>query len=209
NPALLELRHRVGAGQLGEVFLVATERVGPFPDRVRDVGVVKDLATHDLDLVGWLSDSRVESVAAHTAHKMGREHEDLVVVNGRVASGLVFSATVDWLTPTKTRRTRILGERGMLLADTLTADLTFFANGDVTSEWGAAQALKGVSEGDATRYALSRREPLLVELEAFCALLRGEPGPPVVSLDEGLATVICAESVLRSAATGETVRVPT
>ena len=155
-----------------------------------------------------LSSSRVETVAAHTAHKMGREHEDLVVVSGRVASGLVFSATVDWLTPTKTRRTRILGERGMLLADTLTADLTFFANGDVTSEWGAAQALKGVSEGDATRYALSRREPLLVELEAFSALLRGEPGPPVVSLEEGLATVICAESVLRSAATGETVRVP-
>jgi predicted dehydrogenase len=208
NPALLELRRRVGEGQLGEVFLVATERVGPFPDRVRDVGVVKDLATHDLDLVGWLSDSRVETVAAQTAHKMGREHEDLVVVNGRVASGLVFSATVDWLTPTKTRRTRILGERGMLLADTLTADLTFFANGDVTSEWGAAQALRGVSEGDATRYALSRREPLLVELEAFCALLRGEPGPPVVSLEEGLATVICAESVLRSAATGETVKVP-
>src|SRR5439155_488827 len=83
--------------------------------------------------------SRVETVAALTAHKMGREHEDLVVVSGRVASGLVFSATVDWLTPTKTRRTRILGERGMLLADTLTADLTFFANADVTSEWGAAQ----------------------------------------------------------------------
>src|SRR5205823_4998494 len=132
NPALLELRRRVGEGQLGEVFLVATERVGPFPDRVRDVGVVKDLATHDLDLVGWLSGSRVETVAAQTAHRMGREHEDLVVVNGRVASGLVFSATVDWLTPTKTRQTRILGERGMLLADTLTADLTFFANGHVT-----------------------------------------------------------------------------
>jgi predicted dehydrogenase len=208
NPALLELRRRVGGGQLGEVFLVATERVGPFPDRVRDVGVVKDLATHDLDLVGWLSESPVETVAAQTAHRMGRKHEDLVVVTGRVASGLVFSATVDWLSPTKTRRTRILGERGMLLADTLTADLTFFANGDVTSEWGSAQALRGVSEGDATRYALSRREPLLVELEAFCALLRGEPGPPVVSLEEGLATVVCAESVLASASTGETVRVP-
>jgi len=92
----------------------------------------------------------------------------------------------------------------------LTADLTFFANGDVTSEWGAAQALKGVSEGDATRYALSRREPLLVELEAFTALLRGDPSPPappVVTLDEGLATVVCAESVLRSAQTGETVEV--
>jgi UDP-N-acetylglucosamine 3-dehydrogenase len=210
NPALLELRRRVGEGQLGEVFLLATERIGPFPDRVRDVGVVKDLATHDLDLVGWLSDSPVQTLAAQTAHKMGRDHEDLVVVTGKVASGLVFSVTVDWLTPTKTRRTRILGERGMLLADTLTADLTFFANGDVTSEWGAAQALKGVSEGDATRYALSRREPLLVELEAFTALLAGNPSPPappVVTLDEGLATVVCAESVLRSAQTGETVEV--
>ena len=207
NPALLELRRRVGAGQLGEVFLVATERVGPFPDRVRDVGVVKDLATHDLDLVGWLSGSPVETVAAQTAHRMGRAHEDLVVVNGRVASGLLFSATVDWLTPTKTRKTRILGERGMLLADTVTADLTFFANGHVTSEWGAAQALRGVSEGDATRYALSRREPLLVELEAFCALLRGEAGPPVVSLEEGLATVVCAEAVLDSARRGTVVKV--
>src|SRR5256714_1290434 len=174
---------------------------------VRVAGVVKDLATHDLDLVGWLSGSRVEPVAAQTAHRMGREHEDLVVVNGRVASGLLFSATVDWLTPTKTRKTRILGERGMLLADTLTADLTFFANGRVTSEWGAAQALRGVSEGDATRYALSRREPLLVELEAFCALLTGEPGAPVVTLEEGLAAVVCAESVLASAESDTTVRI--
>ncbi len=61
NPALLELRRRVQAGQLGEVFLIATERVGPFPDRVRDVGVVKDLATHDLDLVRWLGSARRSS----------------------------------------------------------------------------------------------------------------------------------------------------
>jgi predicted dehydrogenase len=209
NPALLDLRRRVAEGQLGDVFLIATERVGPFPDRVRDVGVVKDLATHDLDLVGWLAQSPVETVAAQTAHRMGREHEDLVVVTGRVASGLVFSTTVDWLSPTKTRRTRILGERGMLVADTLTADLTFFANGDVTSEWGASQALRGVSEGDATRYALSRREPLRVELEAFCALLTGADGPPVVSLEEGLAAVVCAEGVLASAERGETVRLAT
>src|SRR4051794_20188604 len=201
NPALLDLRRRVAEGQLGEVFLIATERVGPFPDRVRDVGVVKDLATHDLDLVGWLAEAPVATVAAQTAHRMGREHEDLVVVNGRVAGrDLVFSCTVDWLTPTKTRRTRILGERGMLVADTLTADLTFYANGDVTSEWGAVQALRGVSEGDATRYALPRREPLLVELDAFCDLLEGRDGAGVVTLEEGLATVACAEAVLESAA---------
>jgi UDP-N-acetylglucosamine 3-dehydrogenase len=113
---------------------------------------------------------------------------------------------VDWVSPTKVRRTRVLGERGMLEADTLTADLTLYRNGQVTSSWAAAQALKGVSEGDATRFALQRREPLLIELEAFCALLRGEPGARVVTLAEGLETVEVADAVLRSARTGETVR---
>ncbi len=206
NPALLELRRRTQDGQLGEVFLIATERVGPFPDRVRDVGVVKDLATHDLDLVRWLGGSAVDRLAAQTQHRMDRAHEDLVLVTGRLASGSTFNCVVDWLSPTKVRRTRILGERGMLVADTLTADLTFFANGEVVSEWSASTQMKGVSEGDMTRYALPRREPLVVELESFCALLRGEPGAPVVTLEEGLETVALAEAVLESAASGETVR---
>ena len=206
NPALLELRRRVGAGQLGEVFLIATERVGPFPDRVRDIGVVKDLATHDLDLVRWLGGAPIERVAAQTQHRMGREHEDLVLVTGRLSSDVAFNVNVDWLSPTKVRRTRILGERGMLVADTLTSDLTFFANGEVTSEWSAAQATRGVSEGDMTRYALSRREPLLVELEAFCDWVGGDDQAPIVTLDEGLATVLAAEAVLEAAGSGETVR---
>ncbi|MCW3010122.1 MAG: Gfo/Idh/MocA family oxidoreductase [Solirubrobacterales bacterium] len=206
NPALLELRRRVGAGQLGEVFMIATERVGPFPARIRDVGVVKDLATHDLDLVRWLGGAPIASVAAQTQHRMGREHEDLVLVTGVTASDVAFNVNVDWLSPTKVRRTRILGEKGMLVADTLTSDLTFFANGEVTSEWSAAQASRGVSEGDMTRYALSRREPLLVELEAFCDWVAGDDGAAVVTLEEGLQTVLAAEAVLRAAATGETVR---
>lgn len=206
NPALLELRRRVNEGQLGEVFLIATERVGPFPDRVRDVGVVKDLATHDLDLVRWLGGAAVQQLAAQTQHRMGRDHEDMVLVTGRLASDVAFNCVVDWLSPTKVRRTRILGERGMLVADTLTADLTFFENGDTASQWAETQALRGVSEGDVTRYALSRREPLLVELETFCDLIAGDADAGVVTLAEGLETVACAEAVLDSAARGETVR---
>lgn len=206
NPALLELRRRVGEGQLGEVFMIATERVGPFPARIRDVGVVKDLATHDLDLVRWLGGAPIERLAAQTQHRMGREHEDLVLVTGRLSSDVAFNVNVDWLSPTKVRRTRILGERGMLVADTLTSDLTFWANGEVTSEWSAAQAARGVSEGDMTRYALARREPLLVELEAFCDWVAGDDDAPVVTLEEGYGTVLAAEAVLEAAATGETVR---
>jgi UDP-N-acetylglucosamine 3-dehydrogenase len=205
NPALLELRRRLTGGQLGRPFVIATERLGPFPDRVRDVGVVKDLATHDLDLVRWLGGSPVARVAAETQHRMGREHEDLVLVTGALREGVAFTCAVDWLTPAKVRRTRVLGERGMLVADTLTADLTFFANGELRSEWAASEQARGVSEGDMTRYALARREPLLAELEAFCDLLGGMPDAPVVTLAEGLETVRCAEAVLASAAAGQTV----
>ena len=204
NPALLALRERVS--EVGPVVLIATERVGPFPDRVCDVGVVKDLATHDLDLVRWLGGAPIVTVAAQTAHRMGRAHEDLVLVTGRLASDVPFNCMVDWLTPTKRRRSRVLGEHGMLVADTLTADLTLYRNGSVASEDAFAQALRGVSEGDATRFALSRREPLLVELEAFCALVAGAEGGPVVTLEEGLETVRYAEAVLASARSGEAVR---
>src|SRR5919197_4118860 len=168
NPALLELRRRTQEGQLGQVFLLATERIGPFPDRVRDVGVIKDLATHDLDLVRWLGGSPVERVTAETQHRMERDHEDLVLATGRLENAISFNCIVDWVSPTKVRRTRVLGERGMLVADTLTADLTFFKNGDVPIEWAETQSLRGVSEGDSIRYALARRETLLVELETFC-----------------------------------------
>ncbi len=74
----------------------------------------------------------------------------------------------------------------MLVADTLTADLTFYENGETSSEWSATQALRGVTEGDATRYALARREPLLIELEAFRDLVAGDDDAHVVSLGEGL-----------------------
>jgi predicted dehydrogenase len=207
NPALVELRRRLDSGQIGEPFLIATERIGPFPDRVRDVGVVKDLATHDLDLVQWIGGDAIDRVAAQTAHKTGRAHEDVVLVTGRLGSGLPFNCIVDWLSPTKTRTIRVLGDRGMLVADTVRSDLTFHENATVSSDWESSAALRGVSEGDVVRYALARREPLRLELEAFRDLVLGDDAAPVVGLQAGLLAVQAAEAVLRSARSGATERV--
>lgn len=205
NPALQEMRRRVLGGQIGRLFTVSTVRSGPFPARVQDVGVVKDLATHDIDLVGWLSGSRIRAVAAQTQHLSGRQHEDLVLVNGSLESGAAFNLVVDWVSPTKVRRTRVLGERGMFEADTLTADLYFYENAEVAVVWSATQQFRGVSEGNVTRYALQRREPLELEHEAFLALLDGHGGGDIVSLEEGAGIVEAAEAVLESARTGQTV----
>jgi predicted dehydrogenase len=203
NPALMALREHLNSGEIGDPFLIATERVGPFPDRIRDVGVVKDLATHDLDLVRWIGGSAVARVAAEVQRKAGREHEDLVLATGRLRNETTFNCVVDWLTPAKVRRTRVLGSEGMLVADTLTADLTLYRNGTTVTDY--LQQFRGVSEGDMTRFALERREPLLVQLEAFAAYAAGDLAAPVVTLQEGLETVEVAEAVLRSAADGETV----
>jgi predicted dehydrogenase len=201
NAAPRELRRRLREGQLGRLFTLASTRSGPFPSRIADVGVVLDLATHDIDLVSWLSDSRIESLAAQAGHLSGGEHEDLVFVTGRLESGAAINLVVDRVSPTKIRRTRVLGEGGMLEADTLTGDLFFYENAQVLNDWPASQQFRGVSEGNVVRYALHRDEPLRVELETFLDMLDGRDAD-VVTLAQGVEIVRVAETVLESARVG-------
>jgi UDP-N-acetylglucosamine 3-dehydrogenase len=205
NPALQDMRRRLLGGQIGRLFTVSTTRSGPFPSRIQDVGVVKDLATHDIDLVSWLSGSAITELVAQTQHLTGRRHEDLVLIIGALQSGAAFNTVVDWVSPTKVRRTRVLGERGMLEADTLSADLYFYENADVDIVWPASQQFRGVSEGNVTRYALAREEPLRVEHERFYDLVEGRSDADVVTLQQGVAIVTVAEAVLRSARTHQTI----
>ena len=204
NVALQEMRRRVVDGQLGRVFSLSAIRSGPFAGRVRDIGVVKDLATHDIDVMSWLSDSRIARLAAQMQHLSGREHEDLVLVTGALESGAAFNLAVDRVSPTKVRRTRVLGERGMLEADTLTGDLFFYENAEVGISWSTTQQFRGVSEGNVTRYALRRDEPLRVELETFLDLMEGDPTADVVTMARGVEIVQIAETVIESARSGQT-----
>ena len=157
NPALQEARRRLE--QLGSLYQVVTRRQGPFPSRIADVGVVKDLATHDIDLTAWVTGQPFIQVSAQTALRTGREHEDLVAIVGKLADGTVTNHLVNWLSPLKERVTILTGEKGAFVADTLTADLTFYANGTVTSEWEELKQFRGVSEGDVVRYAIAKHEP--------------------------------------------------
>ena len=195
NPALGELKRKLRQRSLGRVFSIRTQRVGPYPLRIRDVGVVKDLATHDIDLVLWLGGG-IDTIHAHMAKKLG-VHEDLVEAVGRLSDGTVVSISVNWLTPTKQRTVTVLGERGALHADMLTADLTFYANADVPTEWDDMARLKGVSEGDMIRYALRKREPLQVELETFRDTVLARPTDDApVSLDDGVEVLRIADMIL-------------
>lgn len=205
NPALLSMRERIGAGQLGEIHQIATRRQSPFPSRIADVGVVKDLATHDIDLTSWVAGSPYASVYARTACRSGRDLEDMVVASGTLHNGVLVNHLVNWLTPYKDRTTIVTGERGALVADTAMGDLTFYENGSRPLQWDQIANFRGVSEGTVTRYALVKREPIAVELEHFRDAILGV-GSEQVSMAAGLETLRVVEAILESAATDRVVR---
>lgn len=201
NPALQELRRRIAAGDLGEVYQIATRRQGPFPSRIADVGVAKDLASHDVDLTSWVAQSPYETIWAQTTFKSGREYEDMIAMTGRLENGVIVNHLVNWLSPMKERVTIVTGEKGSFVADTSTGDLTFFANGTIPLEWESMTVFRGVSEGDVTRYAFPKREPLRVEHEAFRDALQGKQSD-AVTMEQGQRTLEVVEAALRTAADG-------
>jgi UDP-N-acetylglucosamine 3-dehydrogenase len=202
NPALQEAHRRLD--QLGGLYQVVTRRQGSFPTRITDVGVILDLATHDIDLTSWLTSQQYKSVAAHTAYRSGHKHEDLVAIIGTLRDGTITNHLVNWLSPLKERVTIVTGENGAFVADTLTADLTFYANGTFISEWDGITQFRGVSEGDVTRYAISKQEPLRLEHENFRDAVLGKSAD-IVTMEQGLATVLVAEAVLESANAKQTI----
>lgn len=206
NPALLELKRRLQEDQLGRVFQLHARRLGPFPHRVRDVGVVIDLATHDLDVMRYLTGSEVIRVFAETKREVHTSYEDLVSGLLRFEDGTVGLLEINWLTPSKIRELVVTGERGMFRADYLTQDLYFHENAEAKSaSWDQITILRGVSEGSMTRYAIAKREPLRVELEDFLDAVSGRPSSFVTGAD-GREALRLALALIRSGQLGEAVQ---
>jgi predicted dehydrogenase len=201
NPAIIELKRRLDAGELGRAFQIHARRLGPFPARIRDVGVVVDLATHDLDIMRFLTGSEVVRVYAEANREIHTSNEDLFMGMARFADGTLGLLEINWLTPTKIRELYVTGERGMFRADYLTQDLYFFENAEVDGDqWSAMTVLRGVSEGEMTRFAIKKKEPLRSEVEAFISAVSGDTSSAVKGSD-GMAALSLALSMIEATQT--------
>ena len=98
--------------------------------------------------------------------------------------------------------TIVTGERGALVADTLTGDLTFYANGTFENEWDAVATFRGVTEGDVTRFAIQKREPLARRAAHFRDAVLGDDAAGIVPMSEGVQTLRVVDACLRSAGRG-------
>jgi len=205
DPAVQELKKRLEAGELGRIFQVRCRRLGPFPARIQDVGVVIDLATHDLDLIRYLTGQEVVRVYAETEQEVHSACEDLLIGTVRLADGTIGVLDINWLTPTKVRELTVTGERGMFLVDHLTQDLYFYENAEANNErWSTISLLRGVSEGRMIRYPVRKYEPLQAELEAFVQAVMDDQPVPVDGRD-GLVALRLAQMLVQSGREGRSI----
>lgn len=202
NPAVRELGRLLHEERwLSSVYAISSRRAGPFPARIRDVGVTVDLATHDVDICSWIAGERPIRVHAETAQRIHADHEDLLFGLLHFPSGVIAQLDVDWLTPAKRRQLTVIGEEGMFELDYLTQRLTFTRATDLTNP----RLIGGYAptfEGDVVTLAVPTDEPLVLEHESFLRVVR-EGGRPEVDAEDGLWAVRIASALLASATARE------
>ena len=126
NPVVRELKKRIENNELGKIFQIHCVRLSLFPQRIIDVGVIVDLAIHEIDILRYIIDSKVKRVFAETAQRVHSEHEDLLIGTVRFENNILGVINVNWLTPKKVREIRVSGEKGMFVANYLTQELYFY-----------------------------------------------------------------------------------
>ncbi len=195
NPAVVALKQKLDAGAIGRIIQMHARRLSPFPKREGNASVALDLATHDIDIMRYLSGSEVERVSAEAVSKVGEgQRVDLICSTLRFESDATGLLEANWITPTKIRELSVLGEGGMFVVNYLTQDLTFYEHPTTSTGWDRLASMTGGEEGDMTRYALNRREPLRIQWEGFVGAVRSGSRAPVDGGD-GLRALSIARAI--------------
>jgi UDP-N-acetylglucosamine 3-dehydrogenase len=198
NPAVQELKKRLDKKNLGKVFSVHATRVGPFPHRIRDVGVVIDLAVHDIDIMRYITQSNVKRVYAETEKRIHTSCEDMLSGLLKFKNGATGILDINWLTPEKIRELKVTGERGMYHVEYISQELTFYENRETNRDYSYQDMLMGVTEGDITKIRIGKKEPLKSEIEAFLTSVKKDTKPPATG-EDGLKALEVALAIKDSA----------
>ena len=174
NPAMVEARKRLDLGQLGRITQIVASRQGPTPIRIKDVGVMTDLATHDIDSITWLTKSRISKISAEIIKKTSSIREDGLFLIGELSNGIKISMIINWINPVKERKTTIVGEYGTFVVDTLNSTLVFYENSAIDLSMETISSFVGVGQGNIHQYAFEKTEALKTEHNNMISYLRDD-----------------------------------
>ncbi|CAB50074.1 UDP-N-acetylglucosamine 3-dehydrogenase [Pyrococcus abyssi] len=189
NPAVLKLKETIERGMLGEIVTMTAKRVGPMVTRISDVGVIIDLAVHDIDVMSFLTTSRVIEVYAKARNvKHPAKVEDYALILLSFENGANGIIETNRLTPHKTRTLNVVGTEGIAYLDYINQELTLY-----NEEW-------------IYKAKINKEEPLKLEIEHFLECVK-EGKKPLVGGEEGLHALKVAVKALESSKKDEVVRV--
>src|ERR1700722_17209638 len=120
NPAVQAIKEPI---REDDILSIAITRVGPFPPRMSNVGVVIDLGVHDIDLIRWFTESEIVEIQPQMS-SAAAEREDIALLQFRTESGVLAHINTNWLTPFKARNIHIATRDKYLIADLLTLQVT-------------------------------------------------------------------------------------
>ena len=190
NPAVAAIKQAV-AGE--DILSIAITRVGPFPPRMSNVGVVIDLAVHDIDLIRWFTESDIVEVQPQLSSAVA-EREDIALLQFRTASGVLAHINTNWLTPFKARNVTVATRNKYIMGDLLTRQVT------------ECFGFKPDGSYSMRHLPVGHDEPLRAELISFLTAVR-ESSAPAVTGDEGVASleiaIRCLEHPAKPAASAE------
>lgn len=205
NPAVVQLKKLLDKGYLGKIFQLRTRRVGPFPTYIKDVGVVLDLATHDIDLIEYLLESDIEKIYAHTDSHIKQDHEDMLSAIYGLSNGVTCVLDVNWLSPSKIRELFILGENGLFRLDYITQDLWFYENNWNGNKFDERMSILGISKGKVLKYDIKKIEPLKREINRFIRCVENDLVPDVTG-ETALKAFEIAKNTLKSSRLGRVIK---
>lgn len=160
NPAITKLKELIDNGHLGEIISISAKRVGPYQTRIKDVGVIVDIGTHDIEVMSYLYGEKVKDVyalAGSTVHK----YEDHAIVTLRFNNGASGVIETNWLTPHKVRTLTVTGSKGI-------------------AEVNYNESSLRISDKEWIRDAkIDKEEPLKLELQHFVDYVQHDKDPLV------------------------------
>ncbi|RJS90102.1 gfo/Idh/MocA family oxidoreductase [Candidatus Bathyarchaeota archaeon] len=180
NPAVVRLKKAIDEGEIGQSVSATGKRVSKWPERIGDVGVVKDTAIHDIDLMRYIFEEDPVSVYARAGSLRHRRFEDYAQVMLAFPSGKSAFLEANWLTPYKVRRLTVTGSEAIITIDYITQKITIETSNKTLIpryEW---------------------KEPLKLELQHFVESVLNKNNLIVTGLD-GVKALKIAEAILESA----------
>lgn len=198
NPVVIELKKRIEKYELGKMYKVHCVRLSPFPKRIIDVGVIVDLAIHEIDILNYIIKSKIKRIYAETAQRIHSSNEDLLIGTIKFENGILGVVNANWLTPKKVREITVTGEKGMFVANYLKQELYFYENEFVRRNSDYDSNFMSVIEGNMTKIKIEKKEPLQNELAAFIKSIVNNEYVSVTGYD-GLQALFIAQKFIESA----------